>query len=118
MKVDSLAEHFYEQLYKDENPASILTTFYCTSMEIERTEGLAKIFGKLTRMYGKEAVFASVINVYDMGTEIKGNPYRILAFFAKKNMLSDKSVDSPSLTDTINENKLRIQELERNKNAR
>jgi hypothetical protein len=114
---ESLYQHFNNELLKDgSNKPVVLAKFYSSAIGVPLTQTIIRICAKLNKMYGTGIVFNAILQIYDMDSvdNKESGSYGLMSYFCKKALI-DNNKGNHSLTDTINENIMRIQELEKNK---
>jgi len=114
---EPLSQYFLNKLESDEKPFITLTVFFCSAFGIKATPEFFKMFNKLTKMYDKYLIFFAILDVYDMpNVNELTNSYKmqaLLSYFIKKKFKS--SEPTHVLTEILNDNKLRRQEINKTK---
>lgn len=86
MENDSLAEMFFDKIMTAENPVSYLVGFFCALFSVEVTKDMYMMFAKLYRVYGREIVYFSILDCFDIDSIDASKPYGILVYFCKKRL--------------------------------
>lgn len=108
---ENLAGIYKEKLDKEANKGAILASFYWSAMDLEYNPKDIIMFNKLLKMYGRDAVFISILEIYDMPDVDLTNIYGLLAFFCKKYFSSrnkpNEFIDINKLSKSIEKAKSR-----------
>jgi hypothetical protein len=111
--LNTTTEPTWENLYADywmhivdaesHEVPKLLTRLYGNAMDIQNPGYLYPTFSKLCKMYGRDAVFYSILDTYDMeDLKNRERPYPILAYFCRRHV-EEKTLPSPRLTETFDE---------------
>lgn len=85
---ENLSQTYLDDLNKTETPDSVLMEFFVRAFEVTPTVNMRIMFRRLIKMYGRQAVFMAILDVYDMQVADATKPYGILAYFIKKRIES------------------------------
>lgn len=104
---EELAQHFYNKLLQPKaNPGLILAQFYATFYKLGLDQKLIGQFGKLVKLYGRNAVFLALLDVFDVDDVTHENIIRLVVYFVKDRLVSrfthQENVDlSSSIEQTL-----------------
>lgn len=85
---NSVAEQYYEEIVKSNNPIPIIVRMYRALFGIAKQSDFAR-FGKLVKLYGWNLVFESLMDSYLIYDENnKGNPLNLITAVIKNNYKS------------------------------
>lgn len=85
-KKDGLADYYYDLISNSSNPGTKLATFFCEYFSKPPTVDDYKIFNRLTRLYGKQAVFFGLLDLFSVQNLDLNSYDRLLAYIIKKRM--------------------------------
>jgi hypothetical protein len=81
---ENLIDTYYDVVMTEPNPGSNITKFYCSLFEQKFDVKLLKMFSKLVKIYGREIVFSSVIDMFYMDDVNLGNIFPLVRYFCNK----------------------------------
>ena len=82
---ENLVSLYYEKLGGAKSPGAVLATFFSSLFGIQPTRTHIVMFQKLSKAYGRSAVFLSILDVYGMeNVNLNKSLYPIFSYFLKK----------------------------------
>ncbi len=103
--VENLSDKYWNQLHKSSEPMRVLHSFYMELFQKEYSRKDVRMFNKLLRIYGREEIFYTILDVYDMRKPDLYNPYPLFATIIKnrikKKRGSEGLASSKDLTGEI-----------------
>jgi hypothetical protein len=85
-QTENLAEFYFRDLYTTNTPVRNLTGFLCSVLNKKAERGDYSRIGRLVKMYGREAVFFTILDVYDFAEKVDENYYPLLVSMCKKRL--------------------------------
>lgn len=85
------ADVFYDRLQTETNKNKVLVDMFLTLIGKPKAN-IYQVIGKLTKAYGHNLAFYSILDCYDMEKLNSDNPYPILAYFAKKRLEASHNI--------------------------
>jgi hypothetical protein len=84
--VEEISKIYLDELRKASNPGVVLAKMYCELYTISDLGKFIKIFNRLLKLYGRENIFLSILDTYDVTDFKSDNPYALLTYFMKKRL--------------------------------
>jgi hypothetical protein len=99
---ENLIDSFYEVIMNEPNPGSNVTKFYCSLFDQKFDVKLLKMFNKFIKLYGREIVFGSVIDVFSVNEVDHTNIFPLVRYFCVKRYDAKKlQIASKDLSDSV-----------------
>jgi hypothetical protein len=89
MSSESLAESYFEELTKSNNPGPVLVRFFIDLFGKPPSDGNGNIyalFNRLVQIYGRRTIYFSLLDMADMGDLDLTGVSRLITYFAKKRL--------------------------------
>lgn len=99
--MEELAKEYYNKIYTSNNKSAVLTDFFCNLFSLTKDASYYVMFSKLVKLYGVEAVFNAIIDVYGMDNlNLQTNLYPLFNTICKRYVLQTVDI-LPNLKDEI-----------------
>jgi hypothetical protein len=98
---ENICAFYLEKLKTAEKPGMVLSEFFCRLFEVGFNSKLLVMLSKLLRLYGREAVFIAICDMYGVNDVTLDNPYPLLNYFIKKNMEGKTNMENYINTSSI-----------------
>ena len=111
--VENLSDKYWNQLHKPSEPMRVLHSFYMELFDRPHNRKDVAMFNKLLRIYNREAIFYTILDIYDMRKPNLSNPYSLFATIIKNRMKKERGTDnmasSKDLTADLRRKRKRIE---------
>lgn len=112
--VENLSDKYWNLLHNTLEPMRILHSFYMELFDRPHNRKDVAMFNKLLRIYNREEIFYTILDIYDMRKPNLFNPYSLFATIIKNRMKRKRGADSlassKDLTSEIRRKQKRIEE--------
>ncbi len=112
--VENLSDKYWNQLHKTSEPMRVLHSFYMELFNRDHNRKDVAMFNKLLRIYNREEIFYTVLDIYDMKKPNLSSPYPLFATIIKNRMKKERGgnslASSRDLTSDIRRKQKRIEE--------
>lgn len=112
--VENLSDKYWNQLHKTTEPMRVLHSFYMELFNRDHNRKDVAMFNKLLRIYNREEIFYTVLDIYDMKKPNLSSPYPLFATIIKNRMKKERGgnnlASSRDLTADIRRKQKRIKE--------
>ncbi len=92
--VENLSDKYWNQLHKSQEPMRVLHSFYMELFDKEFSRKDVALFNKLLRIYGREEIFYTILDIHDMKKPNLYSPYNLFAAIIKNRLKKKRGVDS------------------------
>lgn len=100
--MEERASYYYKQLMASKKPQTILTNLFCELFDLTPDASYFIMFSKLIKLYGREAVFNALLDIYGIENLNLNNLYPLFNSICKKYAISQVDV-SKNLLDELTE---------------
>jgi hypothetical protein len=110
---ENLADFYFQKLYTEKNVGLLLARFYCEAFDLQINKSIIITFNKLLKMYGRETIFFSIMDMYDMENINHDKIYPLITYLCKRRMekkYGNEFSTNIDLTSYINNTNKRINE--------
>ena len=112
--VENLSDKYWNQLHKTSEPMRVLHSFYMELFNRDHNRKDVAMFNKLLRIYNREEIFYTLLDIYDMKKPNLSSPYPLFATIIKNRMKKERGgnslASSRDLTSDIRRKQKRIEE--------
>jgi hypothetical protein len=109
MVEENLVNVYKKQMEENINPGYILSLFYCELFDLGKPGPvLIGTITRLVKLYGREIVFYSILDMTDMENLDHNNIIRLLSYFCKKHALQE----APSKYDDLSKDLEKLKSLQ------
>lgn len=100
---ENIAEYYFKDLHTTTKPVPHLTAFICEVLGRPPTKGDYVKIGRLIKMYGRDSVFFSVLDIYDIELTTD-DYYPLLVHLAKRRLeVRNKQNSQPEMVNLSSE---------------
>ena len=94
--VESISTKYFDELIQSTNPGLTLVKFYCSLFDKEfslHTTLIGKL-GKMSKVFGRNIVFYSILDIFGMETVDLSSVERLIYYFCKKRFIESVEGDT------------------------
>ncbi len=116
MTEEDIVDHYFNSLKDSKHPGFLLTKFYCELFGISLSQYLVPQMEKLVRLYGRENVFFSILEISSNDNLNHDRIYNLLNFICKKRFEFSLNSTTKNLSTLVDETTQRINKLKKDMN--
>jgi hypothetical protein len=99
---EGLALQYKKLMEESSTPGYIITIFYSLLFNITTDQKTIAMISNLVKIYGREVVFYSVLDMVEMENLDHSSIVRLLSYFCKKRLSQDKESKYTDLSKELN----------------
>ncbi len=108
---EGIAVVYLDKLKNADNPGVILAKFYCELFNIKLTPQIISMFNKFNKVYGRNIVYATVLDLTDVADLTFDRIYGLISHICKKKLdISTSGIYKP-LDKLVEENKRKVNRI-------